>query len=102
MGLVRVGLVRVGGVMRTLERSLSSEYRVSGVMRCPVRSLSSEYCARSHACGELGLAEVGRTVTVAGWVQARRVDRFLLVRDRTGVCQVGSHRLLGGNLASCR
>ena len=43
---------------------------------------------RSHTCGELGLGHVGARVTLAGWLQATRLDKFLLLRDRTGVCQL--------------
>lgn len=63
--------------------------KVTGhLYRTFVRRLSSEYCARSHACGELGLSQVGQSVTLAGWVQATRMDKFVIMRDITGVCQV--------------
>ena len=48
----------------------------------------SSYSVRSHTCGELGLGHVGARVTLAGWLQATRLDKFLLLRDRTGVCQL--------------
>ena len=47
---------------------------------------------RTDYCGELSSADVGRTVTVAGWVDTRRVHSehlaFIDVRDHTGVVQV--------------
>jgi len=46
---------------------------------------------RSHACGELGAADVGREVVVAGWVQRRRDHGgviFVDLRDHRGVVQV--------------
>ena len=47
---------------------------------------------RTDYCGELSAADVGRTVTVAGWVDTRRVHSehlaFIDVRDHTGVVQV--------------
>jgi len=49
---------------------------------------SSSYSQRTHTCAELGLQTVGARVTVAGWVQSIRLDKFVLLRDRTGVCQV--------------
>jgi len=52
------------------------------------RGLASEYSVRSHGCGTIGLEQVGETVTLAGWVQASRMNQFLLVRDRSGLCQV--------------
>lgn len=47
---------------------------------------------RTHYCGELSAEHVGQTVTVAGWVDTRRVHSehlaFVDVRDHTGVVQV--------------
>jgi aspartyl-tRNA synthetase len=46
---------------------------------------------RSHACGALGAADVGREVVVAGWVHRARDHGGVLfadVRDRTGLVQV--------------
>jgi aspartyl-tRNA synthetase len=47
---------------------------------------------RTDYCGELSAADEGRTVTVAGWVDTRRVHSehlaFIDVRDHTGVVQV--------------
>lgn len=43
---------------------------------------------RSHTCGELRQRDVGTRVTLAGWLQSTRLDKFLLLRDRSGLCQV--------------
>ncbi|MGI9608122.1 MAG: aspartate--tRNA ligase [Acidimicrobiales bacterium] len=47
---------------------------------------------RTNYCGELTSAHIGQTVTVAGWVDTRRVHSehlaFVDVRDHTGVVQV--------------
>jgi aspartyl-tRNA synthetase len=46
---------------------------------------------RSHACGALTAAEVGREVVVAGWVQRRRDHGgviFVDLRDHRGIVQV--------------
>eukprot|EP00092_Neocalanus_flemingeri_P032647 GFUD01035512.1.p1 GENE.GFUD01035512.1~~GFUD01035512.1.p1 ORF type:complete len:610 (-),score=148.35 GFUD01035512.1:82-1911(-) len=52
------------------------------------QSCSSSYSFRTHTCGELGLGNEGAKVTIAGWIQTKRLDKFVLLRDRTGVCQV--------------
>lgn len=48
----------------------------------------SQYSFRSHLCGELGPEAEGQKVTLAGWVQTTRLDRFILIRDRSGICQI--------------
>ena len=52
------------------------------------RGCCSAYSLRSHGCGTLGEQNVGAEVTLAGWVQATRMDTFILLRDRSGICQV--------------
>lgn len=46
---------------------------------------------RTHTCGELGKKEVGKTVTLAGWVDSVRIGGkigFLHLRDRYGKTQI--------------
>lgn len=46
---------------------------------------------RTHRCGELGTADVGKNVTVMGWVQKTRNKGgiiFVDLRDRAGILQV--------------
>lgn len=46
---------------------------------------------RTHRCGELSAADIGKTVTIMGWVQKNRNKGGLVftdIRDRSGIIQV--------------
>jgi aspartyl-tRNA synthetase len=46
---------------------------------------------RTHPCGRVGTADVGREVTLCGWIHRRRDHGgvvFVDLRDRSGLCQV--------------
>ena len=53
---------------------------------------------KTHNCGELRLADVGKTVSLAGWLQRRRDHGgliFLDMRDRSGLVQVTADPSVG-------
>ncbi|XP_014783490.1 aspartate--tRNA ligase, mitochondrial isoform X2 [Octopus bimaculoides] len=50
--------------------------------------VSSYLRSRSHSCGELSLDDVGKVVVLCGWLQYKRLDQFLLLRDWQGITQV--------------
>jgi len=57
------------------------------------------YTYRTHYCGEIRPCHVGEKVTVSGWIHSSRMDKFIILRDRTGLCQVYlTHSDLGERL----
>jgi len=72
-------------------RTRMQELLRSGLFRGAVTikySECSSYSVRTHTCSQLGLQHLGARVTLAGWVQTSRLDKFILLRDRTGTCQI--------------
>ncbi|XP_014275258.1 aspartate--tRNA ligase, mitochondrial isoform X2 [Halyomorpha halys] len=43
---------------------------------------------RTHTCGELNSSHVGQNVTLCGWLEFQRLDRFAVLRDGYGSTQV--------------
>ncbi|XP_034522644.1 aspartate--tRNA ligase, mitochondrial isoform X2 [Ailuropoda melanoleuca] len=69
---------------------LSSQGRIPGEGTeglCPLNEFSS-FVARTNTCGELRSSHLGQEVTLCGWIQYRRQNIFLVLRDFHGLVQV--------------
>lgn len=100
--LLAVRLLRQLRVQRV--RSTLASNQVHGWVTAPERPLRnppsrcytshttytglSSLSFRSHTCGELRSAHVGEKVTLCGWVQYRRHDLFIVLRDFSGLTQI--------------
>ena len=56
------------------------------------------YSYRSHMCGELDEKDVGKQVTLCGWVHTLRGEHFFLLRDYAGLVQI---LLSNGTVTAC-
>lgn len=50
------------------------------------RTISS-FLKRSHTCGELREHDVGKSVVLCGWLQYKRLNQFMILRDWQGITQ---------------
>ncbi|XP_025777052.1 aspartate--tRNA ligase, mitochondrial [Puma concolor] len=73
-----------GRVTHLIQGSLSRRLMLSS-QRIP--ELSS-FVARTNTCGELRSSHLGQEVTLCGWIQYRRQNIFLVLRDFHGLVQV--------------
>lgn len=48
----------------------------------------NEYTCRTHSCGELRETDVGKEVTLCGWLEYSRLGKFFTIRDAYGHTQV--------------
>ncbi|XP_054320790.1 aspartate--tRNA ligase, mitochondrial isoform X2 [Pongo pygmaeus] len=48
----------------------------------------SSFVVRTNTCGELRSSHLGQEVTLCGWIQYRRQNTFLVLRDFDGLVQV--------------
>lgn len=58
------------------------------VAKAVVSKNFNEFTYRSHSCGELREKDIGKTVTVCGWLEFSRLKRFFTLRDAYGHTQV--------------
>lgn len=74
----------VTALERTQRRIFSFRCYSSQAASTGVNSLS----IRTHTCGELRSTHIGENVTLCGWVQYRRHDLFIILRDFGGLTQI--------------
>ncbi|XP_015687489.1 aspartate--tRNA ligase, mitochondrial [Protobothrops mucrosquamatus] len=48
----------------------------------------NSFVARSKTCGELRSAHIGQEVTLCGWIQYKRQEQFVVLRDFQGLTQI--------------
>lgn len=62
--------------------------KISGRSKCADDINVNEFTYRSHTCGELREIDVGKVVTLCGWLEFSRMKRFFTLRDGYGHTQV--------------
>jgi hypothetical protein len=51
-------------------------------------SVTSRFARRTHTCGDLNENTIGQEVHLCGWVELKRLGRFLTLRDGYGATQL--------------
>lgn len=78
-----------GGDETTGKRAKSSILITSEeINKCGSPSRAKVFSTRTHNCGELREGIVGTAVTLCGWVENKRSDRFMTLRDGYGFSQI--------------
>ncbi|XP_012409968.1 aspartate--tRNA ligase, mitochondrial [Trichechus manatus latirostris] len=86
LNLLYKGLSRpIGRTTKPVWGSLSRSLVLSPQWRIPE---FNSFVARTNTCGELRSSHLGQEVTLCGWIQYRRQNIFLVLRDFHGLVQV--------------
>ncbi|PNF25955.1 Aspartate--tRNA ligase, mitochondrial [Cryptotermes secundus] len=56
--------------------------------KCESPSVTSRFARRTHTCGDLNEDTIGQEVHLCGWVELKRLGRFLTLRDGYGAAQL--------------
>ncbi|XP_003411033.1 aspartate--tRNA ligase, mitochondrial isoform X1 [Loxodonta africana] len=75
----------IGRTPQPIWGSLSRSLVLSPQRRIPE---FNSFVARTNTCGELRSSHLGQEVTLCGWIQYRRQNMFLVLRDFHGLVQV--------------
>jgi len=77
------------GFGRTGKRARSSILITSAeIARCENPGVQKKFQERKQNCGELNEAYVGLNVFLCGWVESKRTNRFVILRDGYGAAQL--------------
>lgn len=49
---------------------------------------AGKWTYNTHLCGDLNRQHVGEKVTICGWIHHTRLDKFIVLRDHSGLVQV--------------
>ncbi|XP_050079147.1 aspartate--tRNA ligase, mitochondrial [Anopheles maculipalpis] len=72
----------------TIRNQLNEMKTQSSQQKDPLPSPSiNQFTTRSHNCGELRLSHVGQEVTLCGWLEYSRMNKFFTLRDGYGTVQ---------------
>lgn len=85
-------LIRSSPICCYSSSSSSAQFETLAPETAPEPNYSPlQWLQRMATCGELGLGDVGKRVTLCGWVALRRIHgglTFLNLRDQSGIVQV--------------
>lgn len=56
-----------------------------------IQSASNRFTCRTYNCGELRSKHVGERVTLCGWLEYQRMNKFVVIRDGYGHTQLLIH-----------
>ncbi|XP_036890805.1 aspartate--tRNA ligase, mitochondrial isoform X1 [Sturnira hondurensis] len=77
-----------GKIAQLIWGSLSRSLSLSSQRRVPGENKLNSFVTRTNTCGELRSSHLGQEVTLCGWIQYRRQNIFLVLRDFQGLVQV--------------
>jgi aspartyl-tRNA synthetase len=74
-------------------RGISSDSKYRGITSVEYKRVASEnilkyFTSRQTTCGELRIDDVGKSVTLVGWLDSKKHGRFLQLKDGYGQTQI--------------
>lgn len=75
-------------VVDTVREEAVKKSSTDMVAESPIVANVNKFVVRSYTCGELTEHNIGETVTLVGWLEFQRMNKFLTLRDGYGCTQV--------------